>query len=93
MFQKPIKKQWTWQSPNGVSRNQKNYVTKFQKKNSILDAWAEPSADCGSNQNPVIVKFRLRFQLKRQKAENVERIDWQKFDSEINANFKSIFFD
>ena len=68
-------------------------MLKFQNMSSILDAWAEPSADCSSDHNPVILKFSLRFQLKRQKAENVEGIDWQNCDSEITADFRSIFFD
>ena len=68
-------------------------MVEFQNKNSILDAWVEPSADCGSDHNLVIVKFKLRFQLKRQKVENVEWIDWQKCDSEITAEFRSVLFD
>ena len=45
MFQKLLNKQWTWQTPNGVSRNQIDYVrVKFQNRNSILYAWAESDA-------------------------------------------------
>ena len=57
-----------------------------------MDAWSEQSAACDSDHNPVIVKFKLRFQLKRQKVENLELRDWQKCDSEVTAEFTYTFF-
>ena len=99
-FDKHPRKLWTWKSPNDQTRNQIDYIIVPQKfRTSILDDNAYPSADCDSDHNPVVAKFRLRLQ-KRKKTERKTKLDWnacrtnesikfelqQRFTTEMNSN-------
>ena len=87
-------KQWPWQSPKWCQQKPNRLCHgEVSEKKSTWDAWAEPSAGCGRDYNPVIVKFKFRFRLTRQKVENVEWIDWKKCYSEVTTEIKFTFFD
>ena len=53
---------YTWTSPDGQHRNQVDYILCSQRwRRSILSAKARLGADCGSDQEIVIAKFRVKL--------------------------------
>uniref|UniRef100_A0A8B9WLE6 Endonuclease/exonuclease/phosphatase domain-containing protein n=1 Tax=Bos mutus grunniens TaxID=30521 RepID=A0A8B9WLE6_BOSMU len=53
---------YTWTSPDGQHRNQIDYVLCSQKwSSSIQSAKTRPGADCGSDHELLIAKFRLKL--------------------------------
>ena len=56
------KKLYTWTSPNGQHRNQIDYILCIQRwRSSVQSAKTRPGADCGSDHELLIVKFRLKL--------------------------------
>ena len=52
----------TWTSPDGQHRNQIDYVLYSQRwKSTIQSAKTRPGADCGSDHELLITKFRLKL--------------------------------
>ena len=52
----------TWTPPDGQHRNQIDYILCIQRwRSSIESAKTRPGADCGSDQELLIVKFRLKL--------------------------------
>ena len=52
----------TWTSPNGQHRNQIDIILCSQRwRSSIHSAKARPGADCGSDHELLIAKFRLKL--------------------------------
>ena len=53
---------YTWTSPDGQYRNQIDFILCSQRwKNSIQSAKIRPRADCGSDHELLIAKFRLKL--------------------------------
>jgi len=53
---------YTWTSPDGQYRNQIDYILSSQKwRSSIQPAKRRPGADCGSDHEILITKFRLKL--------------------------------
>ena len=53
---------YTWTSPDGQHRNQTDYILCSQRwRSSILSAETRPGADCGSDHELLIAKFRLKL--------------------------------
>ena len=51
-----------WTSPDGQHQNQTEYIFCSQRwRNSIQSAKARPGADCGSDHELLIAKFRLKL--------------------------------
>ena len=52
----------TWASPDGQHRNQIDYILCSQRwRSSIQSAKTRPGADCGSDHELLITKFRLKL--------------------------------
>ena len=52
----------TWTSPDGQYRNQIDYILCSQRwRSSIQSAKTRPGADCGSDHELLITKFRLKL--------------------------------
>ena len=61
LFQQHKRRLYTWTSPDGKHRNQIDYILCSQRcRNSIQSAKTRPGADCGSDQELLIAKFRLK---------------------------------
>ena len=61
-FQQHKRKLYTWTSTEGQYQNQIDYILCSQKwRNSIQSAKTRPGADCGSDHELLIVKFRLKL--------------------------------
>ena len=52
---------YTWTSPDGQHRNQTDYILCSQRwRSSFQSAKTRPGADCGSDHELLIAKFRLK---------------------------------
>ena len=62
LFQQPNRRFYTWTSPNGQYQNQIDFILCSQRwRSSILSAKTRPGADCGSDHESLIAKFRLKL--------------------------------
>ena len=60
LFQQHKRRLYTWTSPDGQHQNQIDYILCSQRwKSSIQSAKTRPGADCGSDHELLIAKFRL----------------------------------
>ena len=61
LFQQHKKRLYTWISSDGQHRNQTDYILCSQRwRRSIQSAKIRPGADCGSDRELLIFKFRLK---------------------------------
>ena len=62
LFQQHKRRLHTWTSPDGQYQNQTDYIICSQRwRNSIQSAKTRLGADCGSDHELLIAKFRLNF--------------------------------
>ena len=62
LFQQHKRRLYTWTSPDGQHRNQIDYILCSQRwRSSIQSANTRPGADCGSDPELLIAKFRLKL--------------------------------
>ena len=62
LFQKHKRRLYTWTSPDGQQQNQIDYILCSQRwRSSIQSTEARPGADCGSDHELLITKFKLKL--------------------------------
>ena len=62
LFQQHKRRLQTWISPDGQHRNQIDYILGSQRwRSSIQSAKTRPGADCGSDHELLIAKFRIKL--------------------------------
>ena len=62
LFQQHKRRLYTWTSPDGQHQNQIDYILCSQRwRKSIQSAKTRPGADCGSDHELLIAKFRLNL--------------------------------
>ena len=62
LFQQHKRRLYTWASSDGQHRNQIDYIPCSQKwRSSIQSAKTRPGADCGSDHEILIAKFRFKL--------------------------------
>ena len=62
LFQQHKRRLYTWTSPDGQHQNQVDYILCSQRwRSSIQSAKTRPGADCGSDHELLIAKFRLKL--------------------------------
>ena len=62
LFQQQKRRLYTWTSPDGQYQNQTDYILCSQRwRSSIQSAETRPGADCGSDHELLIAKFRLKL--------------------------------
>ncbi|KAF7248571.1 Craniofacial development protein 2 [Varanus komodoensis] len=62
LFQQPKRRLYTWTSPDCQHRNQIDYVLCSQRwRSSIQSVKTRPGADCGSDHELLVAKFRLKL--------------------------------
>ncbi|XP_055259534.1 ubiquitin-conjugating enzyme E2 U isoform X1 [Moschus berezovskii] len=62
LFQQHKRRLYTWTSPDGHHQNQTDYILCSQRwRSSIQSAKTRPGADCGSDHELLIAKFRLKL--------------------------------
>ena len=68
-FQQHKRRLYTWPSPDGQHRNQIDYILCSQRwRSSIQSTKTRPGADCGSDHEIFIAKFRLELKKVRKTA-------------------------
>ncbi|KAF7254362.1 Dynein heavy chain 6, axonemal [Varanus komodoensis] len=64
LFQQPKRRLYTWTSPDCQHRNQIDYGLCSQRwRNSIQSVKTRPGADCGSDHELLVAKFRLKLKV------------------------------
>ena len=59
--QQPPRKLYTWKSPGDIIRNQIDYIIINERfRNCIKQAKTYPGADINSDQNPVVIKIKVK---------------------------------
>ena len=62
LFQQHKRRLYTWTSPDGQYRSQIDYILCSQRwRSSIQSANTRPGADCGSDHELLIAKFKLKL--------------------------------
>ena len=61
LFQQHKRRLYTWTSPDGQHRNQIDYILCQRWRSSIQSTKTRPGADCGSDHELFITKFRLKL--------------------------------
>ena len=61
LFQEDKGRLYTWTSPDGQHQNQIDYIPCSQRWSSLQSAKTRPGADCGSDHELLIGKFRLKW--------------------------------
>ena len=62
LFQQHKRRLYTWASPDGQYQNQIDYILCSQRwRSSIQSAETRPGADCGSDHELLIARFRLKW--------------------------------
>ena len=65
-FQQKISAQHTWVSPDGVTKNQIDYVLVDKRfRQGVRNSKSMPGADCGSDHNPVIATIKIKLRKMR----------------------------
>ena len=61
LFQQHKRRLYTWTSPDGQHQNQIDYLCSQRWRSSIQSAKTRPGADCGTDHEFLIAKFRLKL--------------------------------
>ena len=62
LFQQHKRRLYTWTSPDGQHQNQIDYILCSQRwRSSVQSTKTRPGADCGSDHELLITKFRLKL--------------------------------
>ena len=82
-YKRKAKHQWTWESPDGVTKNQIDYVLVNKKwRTSITSCRAFPGADIGSDHQLLLAGARIK--LKRQRLQKkVKRFNISKLKDNL----------
>ena len=94
LFQQHKRRRYTWTSPDGQHRNQIDYILCSQRwRSSIQSTEARPGADCGSDHELLIAKFRLKL-MKVGKTTRPFRYDLNQipydYTVEVSNGFKGL---
>ena len=103
LFQQHKRQLYTWTSPDGQHRNQTDYILCSQRwRSSIQSTKTRPGADCGSDHELLIAKFRLKLKqvettrkpLERKKTTRSFRYDLNQihynYTVEVTNRFKGL---
>ena len=94
LFQQHKRRFYTWTSPDGQYRKQIDYILRSQRwRSSIQSAKTRPGADCGSDHELLITKFRLKLK-KVEKTTRPFRYDLNQipydYTLEVRNRFKGL---
>ena len=91
LFQQHKRRLYTWPSPDSQYRNQTDHVLCSQRwRSSIQSAKTRPGADCGSDLELLMVKFRLKLK-KVGKTTRPFRYDLNKIPSDYTVEVRNRF--
>ena len=86
---------YTWTSPNGQHQNQTDYILCSQRwKSCIQSAKTRPGADCGSDHQLLMAKFRLKLKeagkTTRPARNDLNQIPYE-YAVEVMNSFKGLY--
>ena len=91
LFQQHKRRLYTWTSPDGGHQNQIDYILFSQKwRSSIQSAKTRLGADCGSDRELLIAKFRLKLN-KVEKSNRPFRYDLKKIPYDYTEKVRNRF--
>ena len=95
LFQQQKRRLYTWTSPDGQQRNQVDYILCSQRwRSSLQSAKTRRGADCGSDHELLIAKFRLKLK-KAGKTARPYRYDLNQiphdYTVEVRNRFKGLY--
>ena len=91
LFQQHKRRLYTWTSPNGQHQNQIDYILCSQRwRSSIQSAKTRLGADCGSDHELLIAKFRLKLK-KLGKTTRPFRYDLNLITYDLTVELRNIF--
>ena len=91
LFQQHKRRLDTWTSPDGQHRNQIDYILCSQRcRSSILSTKTRPGANCGSDHELLIAKFRLKLKKVRKTARQF-RYDLNQIPYDYTVEVKNRF--
>ena len=91
LFQQHKRRLYTWTSPDGQHQNQIDYILCSQIwRSSIQSAKTRLGADCGSDHEPFIAKFRIKLK-KVGKATRLFRYDLNKIPYDYTVDVRNRF--
>ena len=91
LFQQHKRRLYTWTSPDGQHRNQSDYSLCSQRwRSSIQSAKTRPGADCGTDHELLIAKFRLKLK-KVGKTTRPFRYDLNQIRYDYTVEVRNIF--
>ena len=92
LFQKHKRRLYTWTSPDGLHQNQNDYVLCSQRwRSSIQSVKTRLGADCGSDHELLIAKFRLKSK-KVGKTTRPFRYDLNQIPYDYTVEVRNRFF-
>ena len=94
LFQQHKRRLCTWTSPDGQQQNQIDYILCSQRWRSFIQsAKTRLRADCGSDHEPLIAKFRLKLKKVRKTTRpfryDLNQIPYD-YTVEVTNRFKGI---
>ena len=84
------RKQWTWKTPNGITRNQIEYITVNRRfRNTVRDIGTHPEADCNSDHNMLVGKIKVKLQRLNHHIFTSPKLDLKSLakEKEVKENF------
>uniref|UniRef100_A0A7I4YII4 Endo/exonuclease/phosphatase domain-containing protein n=1 Tax=Haemonchus contortus TaxID=6289 RepID=A0A7I4YII4_HAECO len=82
MFEKPAKRRWTWESPNGRTHTEIDHVL-TNRRWSLLDVSVLPSFDTGSDHRLVRAKILLNKRIFKRDTHRPAYFKTPSFDTEL----------
>ena len=88
MFQKHPRRLYTWTSPDGITKNQSDYVM-IEKKwaSAIQDVTTKPSADCDTDHELLAATFKVELKCRKIATRHV-RYDVQQIKGKVQHRGK-----
>ena len=78
LFQKHKRRRYTWTSPDDQHQNQIDYILCSQRwRSSIQSAKTRLGADCGSDNELLIAKFRLKLKVGKTTRQRLGDLKWE----------------
>ena len=94
LFQPHKRRLYTWTSPGGQHQNQVDYIPHSQRwRSSIETTKTRPGADCGSDHELLLAKFRLKLKkvgkTARPSRYNLNQVHYD-YTVEVRNRFKGL---
>jgi len=90
-FTKHPRKLWTWKSPDGITRNQIDYITVNRRfRNTVRDIRTHPEADCNSDHNMLVGKIKVKLQRLKHHKFTSPKLDLKSLEKEKEV--REIFY-